>query len=86
MTAAGCDYVSEGRFILGLGASGPQVIEGFHGVPYDKPMQRIKEYRSKCSAVSSIASSQQLPDRSIQPQGFLAPERWSGMFPVGRGA
>jgi len=36
MTAAGCDYVSNGRFILGLGASGPQVIEGFHGMPYEK--------------------------------------------------
>ncbi len=48
MTAAGCDYVSEGRFILGIGASGPQVIEGFHGVPYDKPMQRIKEYIDIC--------------------------------------
>ena len=33
MTAAGLDYVSDGRYILGLGASGPQVIEGFHGVP-----------------------------------------------------
>ena len=33
MTAAGCDYVSNGRFILGLGASGAQVIEGFHGMP-----------------------------------------------------
>lgn len=43
-TAAGCDYVSDGRFILGLGASGPQVIEGFHGVPYEKPMKRISEY------------------------------------------
>ena len=43
MTAAGCDYVSNGRFVLGLGASGPQVIEGFHGVPYEKPMQRTKE-------------------------------------------
>ncbi|MCP3910820.1 MAG: LLM class F420-dependent oxidoreductase [Actinomycetia bacterium] len=43
-TAAGCDYVSGGRFILGLGASGPQVIEGFHGVPYEKPKTRIKEY------------------------------------------
>jgi F420-dependent oxidoreductase-like protein len=43
-TAAGCDYVSDGRFILGLGASGPQVIEGFHGIPYEKPMPRIKEY------------------------------------------
>src|SRR3954447_11371560 len=38
MTAAGCDYVSDGRFILGLGASGPQVIEGFHGVKYEQPM------------------------------------------------
>jgi F420-dependent oxidoreductase-like protein len=36
-TAAGCDYVSDGRFILGLGTSGPQVIEGFHGVPYGAP-------------------------------------------------
>jgi F420-dependent oxidoreductase-like protein len=43
-TAAGCDYVSDGRFILGLGASGPQVVEGFHGVPYEKPMARIREY------------------------------------------
>ena len=37
-TAAGLDNVSQGRAILGLGASGPQVIEGFHGVPYDKPL------------------------------------------------
>jgi len=43
-TAAGCDYVSNGRFILGLGASGPQVVEGFHGVPYEKPKTRISEY------------------------------------------
>jgi F420-dependent oxidoreductase-like protein len=43
-TAAGLDMVSDGRFILGLGASGPQVIEGFHGVPYTKPMARINEY------------------------------------------
>jgi F420-dependent oxidoreductase-like protein len=43
-TAAGCDFVSGGRFVLGLGASGPQVIEGFHGVAYDKPMPRIRDY------------------------------------------
>jgi F420-dependent oxidoreductase-like protein len=42
-TAAGLDNVSGGRAILGLGASGPQVIEGFHGLPYDKPMARTKE-------------------------------------------
>ncbi|MEI8239852.1 MAG: LLM class F420-dependent oxidoreductase [Actinomycetota bacterium] len=51
MTAAGCDYVSDGRFILGLGASGPQVIEGFHGMPYEKPMVRIKEYIESCRMI-----------------------------------
>lgn len=42
-TAAGLDNVSGGRALLGLGASGPQVIEGFHGVPYDKPLGRTRE-------------------------------------------
>ncbi|MCB0909269.1 MAG: LLM class F420-dependent oxidoreductase [Nocardioidaceae bacterium] len=42
-TAAGLDNVSGGRAILGIGASGPQVIEGFHGVPYDKPLARTRE-------------------------------------------
>lgn len=42
-TAAGLDNVSGGRAILGLGASGPQVIEGFHGVPYAKPLARTAE-------------------------------------------
>jgi F420-dependent oxidoreductase-like protein len=42
-TAAGLDNVSGGRAILGLGASGPQVIEGFHGVAYDKPLTRTRE-------------------------------------------
>ena len=43
MTAAGLDYVSGGRFTLGIGASGPQVIEGWHGVPYDAPVGRTRE-------------------------------------------
>ncbi len=42
-TAAGLDNVSEGRAILGLGASGPQVIEGWHGVPYERPLGRTRE-------------------------------------------
>lgn len=42
-TAAGLDNVSQGRAILGLGVSGPQVIEGFHGVPYRKPLARTAE-------------------------------------------
>jgi alkanesulfonate monooxygenase SsuD/methylene tetrahydromethanopterin reductase-like flavin-dependent oxidoreductase (luciferase family) len=42
-TAAGLDNVSGGRAILGLGASGPQVIEGWHGMPYTKPLGRTRE-------------------------------------------
>src|SRR6476620_10717227 len=51
MTAAGLDYVSGGRFNLGLGASGPQVIEGFHGVPYDAPVARTREIVEICRKV-----------------------------------
>lgn len=50
-SAAGLDFVSGGRFVLGLGASGPQVIEGFHGVPYEKPMPRIRDYINICRMV-----------------------------------
>jgi F420-dependent oxidoreductase-like protein len=50
-TAAGLDFVSDGRFVLGLGASGPQVIEGFHGVAYEKPMPRIRDYINVCRMV-----------------------------------
>ncbi|WP_127128968.1 LLM class F420-dependent oxidoreductase [Georgenia sp. SYP-B2076] len=42
-TAAGLDNVSGGRAILGLGASGPQVVEGFHGVPYTRPLSRVRD-------------------------------------------
>lgn len=42
-TAAGLDNVSGGRAIIGLGASGPQVIEGFHGLPYASPIGRTRE-------------------------------------------
>ncbi|GAB2972013.1 LLM class F420-dependent oxidoreductase [Nocardioides montaniterrae] len=51
MTAAGLDYVSNGRFNLGLGASGPQVIEGFHGVKYDAPLGRTREVIEICRQV-----------------------------------
>jgi F420-dependent oxidoreductase-like protein len=44
MTAIGLDALSGGRFILGLGSSGPQVAEGWHGVNYDKPLTRTREY------------------------------------------
>ena len=51
MTAAGVDALSEGRFHLGLGASGPQVIEGFHGVPYTAPLGRTREIIEVCRDV-----------------------------------
>jgi F420-dependent oxidoreductase-like protein len=43
MTAMSMSQLSGGRFILGLGASGPQVVEGWHGVGYAKPLQRLRE-------------------------------------------
>ncbi len=51
MSAAGIDALSNGRFMLGLGASGPQVIEGFHGVPYDAPLTRMRETIDICRKV-----------------------------------
>jgi F420-dependent oxidoreductase-like protein len=51
MTAAGLDYVSDGRFRLGIGTSGPQVMEGFHGVAFDAPLGRTREIVEICRAV-----------------------------------
>jgi len=51
MTAASMDMLTNGRFILGLGASGPQVIEGFHGVKYDAPLGRTREIIDICRIV-----------------------------------
>lgn len=50
-TAAGLDWLTSGRSMLGLGTSGPQVIEGFHGVPFEHPVQRISEIIEICRAV-----------------------------------
>src|SRR5215217_5704272 len=75
-TAAGLDYVSGGRAILGLGASGPQVIEGFHGIPYDRPVQRIRETIEICRRVWRR--------ETVEHQGAcytvpLPPERGTGL-------
>lgn len=51
MTAAGIDALSDGRCHLGLGASGPQVIEGFHGVSYDAQIGRTREIVEICRKV-----------------------------------
>jgi len=44
MQAATLDEISEGRLLLGMGTSGPNVVEGFHGVPYKKPLTRMRQY------------------------------------------
>src|SRR3954452_11897658 len=44
MTAATIDHLSGGRLVLGLGVSGPQVVEGWYGVPFPKPLARTREY------------------------------------------
>ncbi len=44
MAAMTLDHLTGGRFILGLGASGPQVVEGWYGQPYSRPLERTREY------------------------------------------
>jgi F420-dependent oxidoreductase-like protein len=51
MTAMTLDQLSGGRFLLGLGLSGPQVVEGWHGLPYGKPLGRTREYVSIVRAI-----------------------------------
>jgi F420-dependent oxidoreductase-like protein len=51
MTAAGLDHLTGGRFILGLGTSGPQVVEGWHGVPYHAPLGRTRQTIDICRTV-----------------------------------
>ncbi|TGD86879.1 LLM class F420-dependent oxidoreductase [Mycolicibacterium sp. CH28] len=76
MTAAGLDFVSDGRFRLGIGTSGPQVVEGFHGVPFDAPLGRTREVVEICrqvwrrDRVEHQGRSYQIP---------LPPERGTGL-------
>ncbi len=51
MTAMTLDQLSGGRFLLGLGLSGPQVVEGWHGQPYSKPLGRTRDYVSIVRAI-----------------------------------
>ncbi len=51
MTAAGIDMLSGGRAMLGIGSSGPQVVEGWHGVPFDAPVPRMREIIDICRKV-----------------------------------
>jgi F420-dependent oxidoreductase-like protein len=51
MTAAGVDALSNGRAMLGLGTSGPQVMEGWHGLPFDAPVTRMREIIEICRKI-----------------------------------
>lgn len=61
MTAMTLDHLSDGRFLLGLGVSGPQVVEGWHGRPYGKPLGVTREYveivRAMLSRTTPVAYS-----------------------------
>ncbi len=80
MTAMSLDQLSNGRFIVGLGASGPQVVEGWHGVPYGKPVTRTKEYIKvmrkifeREGPVEFDGSMYQLPNKSEGTTGLGKP-------------
>ncbi len=79
MTAMTLDALSGGRFILGLGTSGPQVVEGWHGVPFDKPLTWLREY---VTIVRSIFAR----ERPLQFEGarYQIPYRGPGATGLGK--
>jgi F420-dependent oxidoreductase-like protein len=76
MTAAGLDAVSHGRFSLGLGVSGPQVVEGWHGVAYDAPLGRSREVMEICR---SVWRREPLAHAGTSYAVPLPPDRGSGL-------
>ena len=79
MTATSLDQLSGGRFLLGLGVSGPQVVEGWHGQPYGKPLVRTREYVSIVRAVWAR-------ERPLEHQGehYQIPYRGPGASGLGK--
>jgi F420-dependent oxidoreductase-like protein len=80
MTAMSLAQMSNDRFIVGLGASGPQVVEGWHGVPYGKPITRTREYIKIMRAIMERAGpvefdgvEYQLPNKSEAATGLGKP-------------
>ncbi len=79
MTAMTLDQLSGGRMILGLGTSGPQVVEGWHGVAFDKPLSWLREY---VTIVRSIFAR----ERPLEFQGtrYQIPYRGPGATGLGK--
>jgi F420-dependent oxidoreductase-like protein len=80
MTATTLDQLSGGRFLLGLGVSGPQVVEGWHGVPYGKPLKRTREYIEILRAIwarekplEHDGEMYQIPNKGAGTTGFGKP-------------
>jgi F420-dependent oxidoreductase-like protein len=76
------DHLSGGRLVLGLGVSGPQVVEGWHGRPFDKPLERTREYvaivrriLAREEPVSFEGNHYQLPYRGAGAWGMGKPLR-----------
>ncbi len=79
MTAMTLDALTGGRFILGLGPSGPQVVEGWYGVPYGKPLTRLREYIAIVRAV--LAREGPL---TFQGEHYQIPYRGPGATKLGK--
>ena len=67
MAAITLDHLSGGRFILGLGASGPQVVEGWYGQPYPRPLARTREYVDIIRAHRRPRRARRAPRRVLRP-------------------
>ena len=73
MTAMTLDNLSGGRFILGLGPSGPQVVEGWHGVPYGKPLTRTRETISSPTGFCVSSTVPRPPFQTRFPVSAICP-------------
>jgi alkanesulfonate monooxygenase SsuD/methylene tetrahydromethanopterin reductase-like flavin-dependent oxidoreductase (luciferase family) len=82
MTAMTLAQLSNNRFIVGLGASGPQVVEGWHGVPYGRPVTRLKEYVqimkkifAREGALTFAGKEYEIPYRGPGSTGLAKPQK-----------
>ncbi|MBT4519058.1 MAG: LLM class flavin-dependent oxidoreductase, partial [Halieaceae bacterium] len=75
MAALALDHMSGGRMILGLGVSGPQVVEGWYGQPYSKPVTRTREY---IDIIRKILARQEpvTSDGEFYPLPYTGPGSW----------
>ena len=75
MAAITLDHLSGGRFVLGLGASGPQVVEGWYGQPYPKSLARTREYvEIVCRSPSTGSTSDCRTPAAGQAPGVACPD------------